>query len=118
MRSQTLASPVVAGRSCTALLVASAGAMLATTPALAAAGAGFQVGPMGLPTSLVGEAATVALAFTLPALLAGAFLGAKKLFRSIGLKGALAICTLGIIAAFATIVVEQRPDLFWHAAGL
>ena len=76
------------------------------------------IGPNGLPGTFIGEALTVALAFTLPALVAGAWIGARRVGRALGLKGALAIATLAIAAAFAGAVVEQRPDLLPRLAGL
>ncbi len=71
-----------------------------------------------LPTTFIGEAATVALAFSFPALLAGAYLGIRGMMRKIGLRGAMALGMLGIFAGFGWAVLEIRPDLLPRIAGL
>ena len=66
---------------------------------------------LGLPGTLIGDAAMVALAFTLPAIVAGAWLAARRIASVIGLRGALLICSLIIAGAFAHATLEHRPDL-------
>lgn len=67
--------------------------------------------PAGLPSSLIGEAAVVALAFAFPAIVAGLYLVAQRLLRGFGLRQALVLGGLGIALAFGLAVIEQRPDL-------
>lgn len=68
-------------------------------------------GGTGLPGTLVGDAAVVALAFSLPAILAGVWIAARRIAAAIGLRGALVICCLLIAGAFAHATLEHRPDL-------
>jgi hypothetical protein len=94
-------------RSVSPRFVALAAMAVAFAPVVAAAGPG---GP-ALPTTLIGEAVSVALAFSAPALLAGAYLAARSIGRRIGLRGALVIGVGSIAAGFLVAAVNQRPDL-------
>lgn len=94
-----------------------AAALATAAAALAEPPLKVPIGPNGLPTTLIGEAITVAFAFTLPAILAGAWVGLRRLGGAVGLKGALAIATLAIMAAFAGAVLDQRPDLWPRLIG-
>jgi uncharacterized membrane protein HdeD (DUF308 family) len=61
----------------------------------------------GLPTQFAGEALTVALAFALPALLAGAYLGLQSLRRRVGAR---TLILLGVIAAIVGALTFFAPD--------
>lgn len=99
---------------CSSLIVVGTAAVAVAEPG----GRGLALTPAGLPSSLIGEAAVVALAFALPALLAGLYLAVQRLLRGLGLRGALVLGSVGITAAFALAVLEQRPDLLDPGAVL
>jgi hypothetical protein len=58
---------------------------------------GLQV--LALPTTFLGDAAAVALAFCLPALLAGLWVGAQGLYRRLGGR------TLALVAGSLTVLL-------------
>ncbi len=76
------------------------------------------VAATGLPTSFLGEAAAVALAFAFPALVAGAWIGMTALARRIGLRGAMVIGIIGIVACFGWAILDARPDLITRLARI
>lgn len=94
-----------------AAIVVPVGLASLASPAVALAG-------NGLPTSFLGDAAAVALAFAAPALAAGAYLLVRSLCSRIGLRGALAFGAAGIAAGFGWAVLEARPDLLMRLTGL
>ena len=57
-----------------------------------------------LPTSFVGEVLTVSLAFSLPAILAGLWLAARRAIAWLGWRGTGVIATVAILGlGFATV---------------
>lgn len=92
-------------------LVAGAGVIVQATAAVAEPRTMSGPGNLGLPGTLIGDAAMVALAFTLPAIVAGVWLAARRIASAVGLRGALLICSLIIAGAFAHATLEHRPDL-------
>jgi hypothetical protein len=73
---------------------AGGGYLLLSEPALASPTA-------FLPATFLGEVAVVALAFSMPALVAGLWLGLKRLGQRLGRRGALVGASLGVMAASA-----------------
>jgi hypothetical protein len=93
------------------------GALVAIAASAAVARAGtWPSGSGSLPTTLVGEAATVALGFTFPALAAGCYIALKSLARRTGALGAIVTVTAGVAVIAATTAAVHRPDLLgWLA---
>jgi hypothetical protein len=81
--------------------------LMATYPAAAL----LPLGQTGLPTTFAGEALIVALAFSFPALAAGSYLAARRLWRSVGVRGGLIVGGVTVASALAVAMVDGRPDL-------
>lgn len=68
-----------------------------------------------MPQSFLGEAAVVALAFSLPALVAGAYLVMERLW--VGLQRRIGIVTAAVgliaLAAVAAVSVLSGNGVFW-----
>jgi hypothetical protein len=82
-----------------------------TKPALAAGQSGL------LPTSFIGEAATLSLAFAAPALLAGAFLLVRRFVTVIGVPAAVGV-SVATAAGGLVLALKGQPDMLGRLAGL
>jgi hypothetical protein len=72
--------------------------------------------PVVLPTSFIGEAATLALAFAAPALCAGGYMALRRLAKR---TGAPLLVGLGFVTAASGLVlaISSRLDLFAALTG-
>ena len=71
----------------------------------------------GLSASFIGDAAAVGLAFILPALLAGAWLGTATLVRALGWRGMIVLGGIVGVTAVAAIAGWQGGSLLRLAGG-
>ncbi len=101
--------------------------LVALLPALLAVGAGdasaagaggdFASARHGFSASFIGDAAAVGLAFILPALLAGAWLGTATLVRALGWRGMIVLGGIVGVTAVAAIAGWQGGSLLRLAGG-
>jgi hypothetical protein len=80
--------------------------MAALAPAIAASPADFAA--IALPTSFIGEAATLALAFAAPALCAGGYLVLKRMASAIGTT---AVVGMGLLTMAGGIALALGTDV-------
>lgn len=90
-------------------------AMVAVTQSAAASSVlGLPLGKNGLPATWLGEALTVALAFALPAVLAGLFVTARRATQRLGTRGVVLVATSAGVALAGAVAVEHDPSLLTH----
>lgn len=92
----------------TALFGAAAPAMAASKTDLAS---------IMLPTSFIGEAATLALAFAAPALCAGGYLLLKRVIKALGVPAAIGV-GVATAAGGIALAIGADPQLLTRFAGL
>lgn len=80
-------------------------------PAEATSLLGLPVGKNGLPATWVGEALTVAMAFALPAVVAGLFVGARRVTQRLGKRSFVLVSLVALVVAIGAVVVDQRPEV-------
>lgn len=73
--------------------------------------------PEALPTHFAGEALTVALAFCFPALVAGAYLGLKRMNARLGGRS-LTVLMLAVIVLATTAYLVEDANALLQRAGL
>ena len=96
---------------------AAAVTVLSILPAEASSMLGLPMGKNGLPAGWIGEALMVTLAFALPAIFAGAFVGARRVALRLGRRGIILVSCVVVAATIGTVIVDQRPELLDHLAA-
>ena len=91
--------------------------LLATMPAASSSVLGLPVGKNGLLTTWAGEALTVALAFALPAVLAGMFVGVRRAGQRLGTRGIVLVAAAMLVAGLGAVAVDQQPELITRFAA-